>query len=103
MTFPDAPDVRFALHAATHKGLRLLMARTLQAVGRMDAGDDAELQAALAQLDSLRVLLSAHMRHEGRVVLTAIEAHQPGGALRSGQDHAVLFEGLAGLHDEARA
>lgn len=91
------------LHGPVHKALRLLMLRALQALGRADADDAAELNAALALFDALRVLAAAHMKHECRVVHTAIEARRPGGAIASTQAHGELLDLLAALQDEAAA
>lgn len=94
-----APD----FHSTEHKVLRALLMQALQDLGRMDANDDAELQPAFDQLDRVCRQVCGHMTGESRVVHTAIEARQPGGAATSTRSHGDLLEALATLQEEALA
>lgn len=80
-----------------HKGLRAALFDSVLRVGRMDVGDAGELQAALDQVDSLLVLMAAHVKHENGYMHPAIEARCPGGAQRTAGDHDDHLEILAAL------
>lgn len=94
---------RVDLYAPIHKALRHFMTDTLHRIGCMDAADADDMAAALGQLDALLDLCTSHIRHENDFMHTAIEARQPGGASRTGDDHIDHAESIAALRDEALA
>ncbi|MEP7295395.1 MAG: hypothetical protein ABI702_04345 [Burkholderiales bacterium] len=98
---PGAP--RFDMYATIHKALRSFMGETLVRIGRVDVSDPHDTSAALAQLDSLLTLCLSHIEHENLFVHTAIEARQPGGAARTGDDHAEHRDSIDALRAEAAA
>jgi hypothetical protein len=66
---PSAPAAapapqRVDLYTPIHKALRAFMSATLHDVGRMDAADDAEVAAALAQTRSLLEMCQGHLEKE---------------------------------------
>lgn len=97
---------RFDLYTGIHKALRNFMGETLVALGRMDADDDADRGATLAQLRALFDLLDRHAQHEDEFIHPALEARRPGSAraftAEHAQQHFVLDElrALAGEIDE---
>lgn len=86
-----------------HKGLRAFMFDTLHRIGRMDAGDAAELRSALDQADRLLTFMAAHVKHENEHMHTAIEAGTPGGARHTADDHGDHIESLAALREQVAA
>jgi hypothetical protein len=94
---------RLDIYAAIHKALRLFMSDTLSRLGRADPGDAEDLARTLDQLDELLSELRHHVRNENDFVHTAIEARQPGGATRTGGDHAEHLAEIATLEAEVRA
>ena len=84
MTPRDRPD----LYAPIHKALRALMADLVAGLGRMDPGDDADVNATLGRfLDGL-ALCEKHMRTEDEILHPAIEARRPGATGRAALEHA---------------
>lgn len=79
---------RVDLYTTIHKGLRAFMAHTLEAVGRMDANDDAEVAQTLSELRGLLGLMRTHMHVENQFLHPALEARRPGAARRTAGDHA---------------
>ena len=94
---------RFDMYLGIHKALRSFMSETLVRVGRADVSDPDDLQATLAQLDTLLDLCLTHIEHENVFVHTAIEARQPGGAARTGGDHVEHRDSIDALRAEAAA
>ena len=94
---------RVDLYASIHKALRLFMTDTLVRVGRMDLGDTTEAALTLAQTQDLLDLCEAHLAHENEFVHAAIEARQPGGARRTGDDHVEHLASIEALRDETGA
>jgi hemerythrin-like domain-containing protein len=94
---------RVDLYAAIHKALRLFMNDTLARVGRLDHDDPVDLNAALAQLQSLLDACRSHVAKENEFVHTAIEARRPGASERVGSEHAEHLDAIAGLEAEAVA
>lgn len=89
---------RLDLYTGIHKGLRAFMARTLEAVGRLDPADAEDVAQALAQLRALLGLMRTHMHVENQFVHAALEARRPGAARRAAGEHADhehAFEELA--------
>jgi hypothetical protein len=101
VTMTTAP--RFDMYAPIHKALRNFMSETLVRVGRLDVADPHDLGAALEQLDALLGLCLSHIEHENQFVHTAIEARQPGAAVRTGADHHEQRDSIDVLRAEADA
>jgi hypothetical protein len=97
----DAP--RFDVYTGIHKALRAFMHDTLTQLGRVDAADPFALGPVLDQVDELLAELRHHVRNEDDFVHAAIEARRPGGAARTGGDHAEHLAEIALLEDEVRA
>jgi hypothetical protein len=91
---------RVDLYAPIHKALRLFMTDTLVRIGRMDLADSTETTLTLAQLRDLLELCESHVDHENHFVHTAMEARQPGGARRTGDDHVGHLASIDELRDE---
>jgi hypothetical protein len=98
---PAAP--RFDMYGPIHKALRSFMCDTLLRAGRLDVGDAAELDATLGQVDALLAFCLDHLERENAFVHAAIEARQPAGAKRTGDDHAEHIETIATLQAETAA
>lgn len=79
---------RVDLYTTIHKGLRAFMAHTLEAVGRMDAGDAADVAQTLGALRGLLGLMRTHMHVENQFLHPALEARRPGAARRTAAEHA---------------
>jgi hypothetical protein len=101
MTSSPTPP-RFDAYRNIHKALRAAMFDTVQRLGRLD--DDAEeFGAALDQADRLLALLGGHVKHENEHIHAAIEAHTPGGARRTEEEHHDHVESIAALQAEVAA
>jgi len=80
---------RHDFYAGVHKGLRNFMADTLAAVGRADAADARDVEAALAQLAGLLEMCTSHLEKENQFVHPAMEARAPGSSARTAEDHVA--------------
>ena len=98
-----AAPARMDLYGPIHKGLRLFMIDTLGKVGWLDVNDAAELNATLAQVQSLLDLCRSHLEHENEFVHTAIEARRPGASLRIAGEHGEHLDAIAALEADAAA
>lgn len=78
---------RVDLYGPIHKAMRAMLADSLLALGRMDAGDAAEIAATCERVDELLQGCAAHLRHENRFVHPAIEARAPGVVNPIADDH----------------
>ena len=78
-------------------------AYNLVLVGRLDVFDADEMQATLAQFDSLLDLCTSHIGHENAYVHTAIEARRPAGAQRTADDHVEHLQSIDALRTEGRS
>ena len=92
---------RMDLYASIHKGLRSFMADTLGAVGRMDADDDDERSATLAQLRALLDLLEHHADIEDGFIHVAMQSRRPGSAHESAAEHLHQRSALRELRRQA--
>lgn len=95
--------MRFDLFCSIHKALRLFMADSACALGRLDVADEEDLRATLAQLVSLLALLRRHVQIENEFVHPAIEQRQSGASLRSEDEHAELLQAMSVLETEVHA
>ena len=104
---------RVDLYTPIHKALRAFMSATLHDIGRMDAADDAEVAAALAQTRSLLEICQGHLEKENAFVHTAMDARRPGWAAHTAAEHigheqslrelAVAVDAVAAATGAARA
>lgn len=83
---PQAAD-RFDLYTGIHKALRRFMCDTLTCIAALDAGDDAEVAAGMAQLRELVDFCESHLQHENEFVHRAMEARRPGSSNDAAADH----------------
>ncbi len=88
---------RIDLYATIHKALRALMAELVSAVGRMDPGDDADVNATLGRALEGLALCEKHMLVEDQVLHPAIESRQPGATARAALEHAGHVADFAAL------
>lgn len=94
---------RVDLYTTIHKGLRVFMTRTLEAVGRMDAADAADVAQTIAQLRALLGLMRTHMHVENQFLHPALEARRPGASRRTAGEHAGHEEAFEELHSATLA
>lgn len=99
---PSVPTIaadaaRHDIYLAIHKALRLMFAETLTQLGRADAGDAAQVDAALAQAGALCDLLQQHYHHEDEFLHPALERVLPGSSARTAGDHLRHVESLDAL------
>jgi hemerythrin-like domain-containing protein len=95
-----APARRQNLYVVVHKGLRMCMADTLAALGRMDPHDEDDVVATLARVRGLLGLCRSHLALEDRHLHPAMEARHPSSAAHTAADHVDHEVALARL--EAR-
>jgi hypothetical protein len=91
------PAPRMDMYGGIHKAIRALMADTLLAVGRMDAGDDLELAQTTERVLQLLDFCAAHLKHENEFVHAAIEARAPGASERIAHEHGEHEQHIAAL------
>ena len=82
-----AATPRYNMYAFIHKAMRAFMADTLVRIGRLDANDDADVEAGLGQLRELLDLCRHHLAHEDRFVHPALEARAPGSSMQVASEH----------------
>lgn len=78
---------RYDFYAGIHKALRLLMAETLVAVGRVDAEDPASVASVLGRVRGLLDACAAHVEHENDYVHPAIAARAKSWDGKTAHDH----------------
>lgn len=85
----SAPVVppRMDIYVGIHKALRAQMMDTLQAVGRVDVHDAADLHAVCARVLVLADTCTSHLAHENDFVHPAMEARQPGASAQIAVEH----------------
>lgn len=79
---------RIDLYRTVHKGLRRLMSRVVDGLGRADAAESASVAAALADLALLVRLCRSHAETEAFHIHAMLEARAPGALARFDADHA---------------
>jgi hypothetical protein len=88
---------RHNLYALIHKALRLAMAETLAAAGRLDASDAQEVSDAIVRVRELLRFCRMHLDTEETFVHPAIEARRPGTTARICAEHVEHMASLAAL------
>jgi len=94
---------RFDLYGPVHKGLRALMADTLQRFGSLDVDDAAQLEDACNQALELCSLLRSHVDHEDEHIHPLLERCRSGGAAQAASEHVEHRRVLEVLAGEVRA
>lgn len=97
----DTAAVRYDIFAAIHKALRLHMTDTLSRVGSADPSDDAQVDAAVAQVRDLLDMCEQHLEKENAYIHPALEQARAGSAARTVADHEEHREAIADLRDLA--
>jgi hypothetical protein len=88
---------RHDIYALIHKALRLAMAETLPAVGRLDASDGHEVSETIARVRDLLRFCRMHVDAEETFVHPAIEARRPGASGRVAAEHVEHLASIASL------
>lgn len=88
---------RMDMYAGIHKAMRAVMADTLVQIGRMDAADDASLQAGTQRLLELLEFCTSHLQHENDFVHAAMEARAPGASAAVAHEHEEHLADIARL------
>lgn len=78
---------RYDMYLPIHKAMRACMNASLEALGRMDVGDQNEVAAALGQLRELLYLCDQHVQKENKFVHAAMEQRQPGSSKHIASEH----------------
>lgn len=86
-----------------HKALRLFMADTLAALGRMDPDDACDVTRTVEQIRGLLAFCRAHLEHENAFVHTSLEARAPGSSARIANEHVHHLHALDELARDVRA
>jgi hemerythrin-like domain-containing protein len=94
---PSSSARRFNMYVPIHKALRVFMADTLAAVGRLDATDDGDVAVTLDHVRGLLAALTLHLESENRFVHPAMEARRPGSTAATTHDHVEHQCALAEL------
>ena len=105
-TKPDFTTASVAIaddfYYAVHKGIRLANARFLIRLGRVDAANEADVAAALADLRDHMAMGLSHLTHENAEIHTALETRCPGASDHAGEDHAHHEEAFGALEAMAQ-
>lgn len=97
----EAP--RFDMYTGIHKAMRAVMADTLLALGRLDAGDEEELADVSQRVLQLLGMCESHLAHENAFVHRAIEARAPGASDAIAHEHAEHRQAIAALASQVAA
>lgn len=97
----NRPSPRFDIYAPIHKGLRACFAHTLVSVGRLDCGDDEEVEAVAREVQDLLLFCDKHLQKENTYVHPAMEARRPGSAGDALRDHVHHEAAIAALREMA--
>lgn len=96
---------RVDLYYGIHKALRACMSSVLVDVGRLDCGDDSEVDRVIKAVLQLVHLCESHAMHENKFVHPALETASKGASQALEDDHAEQERALAdlrGLADQVR-
>jgi len=94
---------RHDIYLFIHKGLRNFMGEVLTSVGRVDAEDEDETAAVLAQVRGLLDVCRAHLDKENEFVHPAMEARRPGSCARTAREHAAHEHAFGEIETDVRA
>ncbi len=89
---------RVAPYRYIHKGLRVLMAHTLQRAGALDAADQADRAAIVKEVERLLATCTDHLAHENRFFHEALRARAPSAVRPFHNDHLHHLEAISALH-----
>ncbi|MFO1304719.1 MAG: hemerythrin domain-containing protein [Burkholderiales bacterium] len=95
--------VRHNIYAIIHKALRLAMAETLPAVGRLDTTDAREVSEAIVRVRDLVRFCKLHLDAENTFIHPAIEARRPGGSARIAAEHVEHLAAIAAIERDVEA
>lgn len=98
-----AETPRFDMYTGIHKAMRAVMADTLLALGRLDAGDEEDLADASQRVLQLLGMCESHLAHENAFVHKAIEARAPGASDAIAHEHAEHRQAIAALASQVAA
>jgi len=82
-----APQERYDIYGQIHRALRAAMSQTLVDLGRVDAGDDASVEASMQDVDALLKFCLGHLDHENVFIHAAMDARRPGSSHKTASDH----------------
>jgi hypothetical protein len=88
---------RHNIYALIHKALRLAMAETLPAIGRLDVADSKEVSDSIVRVQELLRFCRMHVHAEETFIHPAIEAGRPGVAARVAGEHVEHLASIASL------
>jgi hypothetical protein len=88
---------RMAPYRHIHKGLRVLMAHTLQRAGALDASDAAERATIVDDVERLMATCTDHLAHENQFFHEALRARAPRAVLPFQDDHLGHLESISAL------
>jgi len=96
---PEA--ARVDIYAGIHKAMRAIMCDVLQAVGRTDVTDEAELSDSMLRVKELGQLCRKHLEHENAFVHTALAERCPGACDQAEADHVEHLHHIGALEAAA--
>ncbi|MFO1312959.1 MAG: hemerythrin domain-containing protein [Burkholderiales bacterium] len=88
---------RHNIYAVIHKALRLAMAETLPAVGRLDAADPQEVSEAIVRVRDLVRFCKMHLQAEETFIHPALEARRSGTSARIAGEHVEHLAAIASI------
>lgn len=94
---------RYNIYGAVHKGLRAMMADTLQRMGSTDWSDAQHSEESLQALSDLMDVCRSHLEHEDDFVHAAMEARKIGSSAVTAGDHATHLESIAAFLADMRS
>ncbi len=94
---------RHNIYAVIHKALRLAMAETLPAVGRLDANDPREVSEGIVRVRDLVRFCKLHLDAEETFIHPALEARRPGTSARIASEHVEHLAAIAAIERAVEA
>lgn len=94
---------RYNIYEVIHKALRARMARTLVAIGQVDADDEDSVQEVVADVRTMLAILHGHLHSENDFVHSAMEARAPGSTRRIAEEHVHHEVGIRVISDACDA
>lgn len=80
-----------------HKGLRVLMMRTLQRAGALDARDAGDRAALVGEVELLLTVCTDHLAHENHFFHEPLRQRAPRAVLAFDEDHREHLDAIAAL------